>query len=231
MNQYLHQFSNTKLGTPADFWFPSNDRIAPKRSDQIAVGIARDFPNSKFSVSVEAYYKYISNEIGNREGYSFLNLEQINIFNSSNWTEYLVQGKSRAYGAEFLLQKNKGRLNGWIGYTLAWNKNHFPLHNLGEPYPGNTDRRHNISVVGFYEISPKTKFSLAWVYNSAPPLDLPSLKYVSYSTNGSRPVKKEIFSTNGSAMFCAVYLIIALILVLSFSSAKKSRTQMGYWNI
>jgi len=29
-----------------------------------------------------------------------------------------VQGEGKAYGVELLLQENRNRLNGWVGYTL-----------------------------------------------------------------------------------------------------------------
>ena len=31
----------------------------------------------------------------------------------------LVYGVGRAYGAEILIRKNKGKFTGWLGYTLA----------------------------------------------------------------------------------------------------------------
>ena len=45
-----------------------------------------------------------------------------------------VFGKGEAYGAEFFINKTKGKFTGWIGYTLAWTYRTFPDLNNGEKY-------------------------------------------------------------------------------------------------
>ncbi|TAE17470.1 MAG: TonB-dependent receptor, partial [Bacteroidetes bacterium] len=43
MNQYLHLLSNTGAGLPTDLWVQSTDRVKPQQSQQVAIGIAKDF--------------------------------------------------------------------------------------------------------------------------------------------------------------------------------------------
>lgn len=156
MNQYLHLLSNSGIGLPTDLWLPANDRVKPQRSTQLAIGYAHDFPEKGYSFSIESYYKQSKDILAYRPGASFV-LEGIDaLFDPDantdfNWEDQVTTGRSDSYGIEFLLQKPKGRLNGWIGYTLAKIDMNFEELNFGKTFPARYDRRHDISVVGFFD--------------------------------------------------------------------------------
>ncbi len=46
-----------------------------------------------------------------------------------------VFGKGWSYGAEFFINKTKGKLTGWIGYTFPGHGENLPDLNDGEKYP------------------------------------------------------------------------------------------------
>jgi hypothetical protein len=77
-----------------------------------------------------------------------------------------VYGKGRAYGAEFFLKKSKGRMNGWIGYTLSRTERSFDRIEDGRWYPAVYDRTHDISVVVNYKISDKFDIGGVFIYGS-----------------------------------------------------------------
>src|SRR5690606_34509832 len=85
-----------------------------------------------------------------------------------------VFGKGEAYGAEFYINKTKGKFTGWIGYTLAWTYRTFKDLNNGKPYPAKYDRRHDISLVGSYELNEKWTLSGIFVYGSGNAVTLPT---------------------------------------------------------
>lgn len=60
MNQYVHLLSNTGIGLPTDLWVPSTKKIAPQRSQQVALGLAKDFLERNLMLTVEGYYKKLS---------------------------------------------------------------------------------------------------------------------------------------------------------------------------
>ena len=89
----------------------------------------------------------------------------------------MLGGKGRAYGLECCVHKNKGRLTGWISYTLAWSENKIEGINGGRWYTASNDRRHDLAVVGIYQLSPSWELSSVWRYNTGQALTAPSAKY------------------------------------------------------
>jgi hypothetical protein len=167
--QYIHLVSNAGTTLPTDVWVPSTYRVNPQISWQYALGYYRNFRDNMFETSIEVYYKSMRNQIEYREGYTP---------STRDTEEEFVFGKGWSYGAEFYLSKARGRLTGWIGYTLAWTWRRFPALNGGEKFPAKYDRRHDLSVVGTYELNPKWKFSGVFVYATGNATTLPERFYI-----------------------------------------------------
>ncbi|GAB3930760.1 TonB-dependent receptor [Larkinella terrae] len=182
MNQYVHLLSNTGIGLPTDLWVPTTDRIKPQQSEQLAAGFAKDFTKAGslfrgMTLTVEGYYKTMKNIINYREGASFLLIGNPESANEVRWEDNVTAGKGWSYGAEFLLQKKVGRFSGWLGYTLSWTQWQFPELNFGKKFFPRYDRRHDISVVGIYELSPRITLSGTWVYGTGNALTVPLAEY------------------------------------------------------
>jgi hypothetical protein len=158
MQQYINLLTNENIGLPTDLWVPSTARIAPQESQQIAIGTAKTI-REEYEFSVEAYYKTMSNVISYREGANFLGVQNA-------WEDKIVQGKGKAYGLEFFVQKKEGKTTGWIGYTLSWNFRQFDAINSGVEYPFKYDRRHDISVVLSHEFSKKFSITGSWLFGT-----------------------------------------------------------------
>lgn len=109
--QNLHLISNSTSGNPTDLWIPGSNNVKPEIADQIAFGYFRNFKDNTYEFSTEVYYKYLQNQIEYKDGAELR-------FNE-NVESQLLFGTGRAYGIEFSLKKKYGKLNGWIGYTLA----------------------------------------------------------------------------------------------------------------
>ena len=179
MNQYVHMLSNTGLGLPTDLWVPTTDKIAPQQSSQVAFGFAKDLEKPGLALTLEGYYKNMNNIISYKEGSSFISLDGENA-NELNWEDNVTAGKGWSYGAEFMVQKKTGRLSGWVGYTLSWTQWKFPELNFGETFYPRYDRRHDLSVVGIYEISKRITLSGTWVYGTGNALTLPVSRYTTF---------------------------------------------------
>jgi TonB dependent receptor/CarboxypepD_reg-like domain/TonB-dependent Receptor Plug Domain len=157
-NQYLHLVSRSTSTLPTDVWVPSSEVVAPQIGVQYAMGYFRNFDNNMWETSVEVYYKDLQNQIDYPEGY----VQRIN----RNVQEYFVFGKGRAYGIEFFIKKTKGRLNGWVGYTLSKAERQFDAIRNGEWYSTTYDRTHDVVVVASYQLSPKWDLNANWVYQT-----------------------------------------------------------------
>jgi hypothetical protein len=174
MNQYVHLISNTGIGLPTDLWVPTTSRVAPQQSQQVAIGIAKDFADNGLTLTTEAYYKKSDNILGYKEGASFLLIDDgPEGSNAVSWEKNVTAGQGWSYGLELLLQKKLGRFSGWIGYTLSWTQLQFDSINFGKKYYARYDRRHDISVVGIYELSPRITLSGTWVYGTGNAITLP----------------------------------------------------------
>ncbi len=181
MNQYVHLLSNTGTGLPTDLWVPSTDRLPPQQSEQLAAGIAKDFltktgESTGLSLTLEGYAKTMTNLISYREGASSL-LPTGNKAGASRWEDDVTAGRGQSYGTEVLLQKRRGRFSGWAGYTLSWTTWQFAELNNGQPFHPRHDRRHDVSLVGIYELTPRIRVSGTWVYGSGQALTVPVARY------------------------------------------------------
>ncbi|WP_420149096.1 TonB-dependent receptor [Spirosoma sp.] len=182
MNQYIHLLSNTGIGLPTDLWVPTTERIAPQQSRQVAVGLAKDFADNfvlgnGFALTVEGYYKTMQNIINYKEGASFLLIDDPTSTEQVRWEDNVTAGRGWSYGAEVLLQRKTGRLSGWLGYTLSWTQWQFPDLNAGKPFFPRYDRRHDVSLVGIYELSKRITLSGTWVYGTGNALTVPVANY------------------------------------------------------
>jgi hypothetical protein len=166
--QYIHLVSNAGTTLPTDIWVPSTYRVKPQDGILYAAGYFRNFSNNMFETSLEFYYKTMKNQIEYKEGYTP---------DLSDPEESFVFGKGWSYGSELFVNKVKGRLTGWVGYTLSWTWRQFPDLNEGMKYPSKYDRRHDLSVVGIYEISKKWKVSSTFVFGSGNAISLPERFY------------------------------------------------------
>jgi hypothetical protein len=177
MNQFVHLLSNTGIGLPTDLWVPSTENTGPQRSMQVAGGIARDLPELDLGLSLEGYYKWSDDILGYREGASFLLIDDPTDAEDFSWEENITTGQGWSYGAELLIQKKRGRLSGWIGYTLSWTWKQFDELNFGKKYFARYDRRHDLSVVAFYKIRDRITLSGTWVYGTGNAITLPLAEY------------------------------------------------------
>jgi hypothetical protein len=163
--QYYQVASNASTGTPLDLWFPASPNVKPQRSDQYALGYFRDFSNHKIQTSVEVYYKDMRNTIDFKDHPS--------LFLNRKLEGELRFGTSQAWGAEFMVQKPEGKLNGWLSYTWSRSIRIIPEVNEGKAYRAPYEKPHSISLVANYEFTPRFSVGAAWVYATGSPATWP----------------------------------------------------------
>lgn len=176
MNQYVHLLSNTGVGLPTDLWVPATKKIVPQHSEQFAGGFAGYLERPALTVTLEGYYKKMDHILSYKEGASFVNIDGED-FNEVSWQDNVTAGRGWSYGAELLVQKKSGKLSGWAGYTLSWTRWNFPQINFGRTFFPRHDRRHDISIVGIYEVNKRITLSGTWVYGTGNALTLPVSTY------------------------------------------------------
>ncbi len=169
MAQFIHLLTNSGVGLPTDLWVPATSRIRPQQSHQWALGAARTWKQG-YEVSLEGYYKTMSNLIEYKEGASFMNVNR-------DWQDKVATGDGRSYGAELLVQKKQGRTTGWLGYTLSWSNRQFDALNFGRRFPYKYDRRHDIGLAVMHQWKERVEVSFAWVFGTGNTITLPTAIY------------------------------------------------------
>jgi outer membrane receptor protein involved in Fe transport len=168
--QYIHLVSNAGTTLPTDIWVPSTYKVKPQISYLYAAGLFKNFKDNMYETSLELYYKQMENQIEYKEGYTPNTLEDTENF--------FAFGKGWSYGSELFVNKTKGRLTGWVGYTLSWTWRKFAALNFGDRYPAKYDRRNDLSIVAMYDLNKKWKLSAAFVYGSGNAATLPQRFYI-----------------------------------------------------
>ncbi len=167
--QYIHLASNSGTTLPTDLWVPSTYRVQPQKGWQYAAGYFKNWNNNNWEASVEAYYKKMLNQIEYREGYTP---------GLGDPEDDFVFGKGWSYGAEFFLNKAKGRLTGWVGYTLSWTWRQFDGLNGGNKFPAKFDRRHDMSIVAGYRVNDLWKLGGVFVFGTGNAATFPEKFYI-----------------------------------------------------
>jgi len=174
--QYSHLLSTNTTASPVDSWKLSDPNLKPQKAQQVSIGLFKNFDNNTYDFSVESYYKKMKNLLDFKVGADL-------ILNENIETE-LLTGDGKAYGIEFLLKKNKGRLNGWLGYsysrTLIKLDDNFLTNqvNDGNYYAANQDRPHDLNLVSNYRITKRYSVSCNFNYQSGRPVTYPVGKYI-----------------------------------------------------
>jgi hypothetical protein len=122
-----------------------------------------------YEFSLEAYYKDMKKVTDFADNASIL-------LNPNVATEYR-QGDSHSYGLELFVQKKKGKLTGFVSYTLSKTVRNIPGVNADKEFVANYDRRHNLNVVATYDISKRFTFGGTFTYGTGRPITLPGGSY------------------------------------------------------
>ncbi len=171
LRQYIHTLSNTTAISPTDIWKLSDPNIRPQTGYQTALGYYRNFNNNNIETSVEVYYKRMEHYLDYKSGAEL-------VMNKHIETD-VINTRGEAYGAEFMIKKIAGKLNGWISYTYSrtflQQDDRFAGEtiNKGNFYPANFDKPHNVNLIGNYKFSHRLSLSVNGVYSTGRPITLP----------------------------------------------------------
>ncbi len=174
MQQFLQLITNNQSALPTSRWKLSDANIRPQIGDQLSAGYFQNFNANTFEVSGEVYYRAIQDAIDYRDGAKIL-------LNPTPETE-LLQGDGKAYGAEFMVKKNKGFLTGWASY--AYSRSLLLINgpyageqvNNGNWFPANFDKPHQVNIVAIYRPTLAFSASFNFTYSTGRPVTAPYAK-------------------------------------------------------
>lgn len=170
--QYMSEVAVSGIGFPTDFWVPASKNIRPQSAHVFSAGYYSSILSDAYEYSLEGYYRQLDNQLE-------FDGEMLDMVNRVyNMEDHLLSGNGKTYGLELLIKKNKGKLTGWVSYTLGWSRRKFPAINNGNAFPAKHDRRHDLSVVGNYRINNKWDCSAVFVYATGNAFTMPVAFYL-----------------------------------------------------
>lgn len=175
MRQNIHMLSNTASVSPTDTWKLSDANIAPQNGWQAAFGIYGNSMGNKVELSLEGYYKSMSNYLDYKSS-AILNMNE-------NIEQDVLTTNGKAYGIEIMAKKPLGKLNGWVSYTYSrtflkesGKKDVYNI-NDGNWYPAAYDKPHDFKIIGNYKFTQRYSLSLNLDYSSGRPVTIPISRY------------------------------------------------------
>lgn len=190
LSQNVHLLTTSGTGIPYDLWLPATSTARPSNATHITTGFNTSLFKQKYPFSFQLYYKSMDNLIMYKEGASIAH-------SALDWEQVIeTGGRGKAYGAEWMIEKNTGKLNGWISYTLSKTDRQFDNINNGKAFPFVYDNRHIINISAVYYLCEQITLSASWNFKSGNAITLASGKYY-YDTDTTMMYPDQIHYYSG----------------------------------
>lgn len=219
--QFIHTLSNATTPAPNDSWKLSDNNIKPQASEQVSLGYYHNSSNQKYTASAEGFYKRQENLLDFKTGASLVLNPRVE--------QEVIQGLGKSYGIELFLQKNIGKLNGWLSYTFSRSLLQLESEfknleiNNGAYFPSNFDKPHDFSGVLNYQFSKRFSFSANLIYQTGRPITFP---IGNYQFNGS----EYVLYSDRNAFRIPDYYRLDLGINLE-GNHRKNKTFNGFWSL
>ena len=175
MNQYIHLISNTSSISPMDAWRLASVDLKPQKGWQAAAGLYWTVLDNTVDLSVETYYKRVAHSLDYKSGAVLIMNEHL--------SDDLVETYGKAYGVEFMVKKNLGKLSGWLSYTYSrsmlreMEDRGVETINGGQWYNAPHDKPHDFKLVGNYKFTHRYSLSVNVDYSTGRPVTIPVAVY------------------------------------------------------
>ncbi len=164
--QYIHQIGTNNPGLPRELWVPAIRGVRPLESDQSAVSI--DYaPMPELSLSIGGYLTKLRGLT--RFSNDFIGGD------FTDWRANVRSGRGRSRGLEFQLRLEVPKWSTDLSYTWAKSTRRFemPLSGLGPEERARLDRRHAVTMLNEYRLSPRWSFAATLRAGSGLPARVP----------------------------------------------------------
>ena len=174
--------------------------IKPQSAHGVSLMIRQSLLHNRYTITLEAYNRYVSEQTEySGDIYSYLDADY-------SLSDLLHMGKGHNYGISLLLTKNKGRIRGWICYTLSRAQRTYNTSYLNGTFPSSHDRTHELNAVITTSLGKRWDVGLTLVYATGTPFTAPKHYYLlgqrlmaefaEHNANRLRPVFRTDISIN-----------------------------------
>ena len=174
--QYVSRITNEDvLEGSRDFWMLADKEVETGFAEHWISGFTLE--NTDYLLDFESYYKDLDGvvEYTRRASYNREILAQLQENEIAPGTAFF-QGSGMSKGIDILAQKKRGKLTGWIGYSLTRVRYEVPGLNSGKRYPASHDRTHEINLVAKLTLG-QWDIAGTWVFASGKAYSAPESQY------------------------------------------------------
>ncbi len=162
-HQYLFQTGFTSSGLPTEFWFSADRLRRPQYSYNASLQGECWILNKEYRLSAELYFKSLKHQIENTG-----NVFDI-LYSSYSFDGSLLYGKGCNYGFNFLIEKRRGKLTGWLSYFYGRARRKYNDGQYVGWFPANHERVHEMNAVGTYRLGKRWSLGATFVAASGTP--------------------------------------------------------------
>lgn len=157
-------YHEDRFGRTFEFLSLAADQGFPvASSEQFMLGA--NIKSNGWEFDVEMYRKYTDGIIE----HALISNGRERLERPTQRTEFrFFKGDRLTRGIDFLLKKTVSSYQGWIAYTLSKTTLSFPAIAMGDPFPSQDDRRHQLKWVNQYRYK-DWDFSLNYIFSSGTP--------------------------------------------------------------
>lgn len=176
-------------------WFNVDDTVDPGISDNFVLGweTTQKLFDEDYTFSIEGYYKNMKN----LQTWDETRATGDDVIENMRIADYFISGDAEAYGVEFYLKKNYGKLNGNISYTYGQVEKTAEFNGIKKTFPAYWDVNHSLKSSLSYNFSKKFSLGSTFTYTSG----LPYSEVIGFQTivleNGDEVVREIHGERNG----------------------------------
>ena len=170
-SQNQHNINLISTGLPTDFYIPASSRFKPEYALSASLGYKGSFLNDKYILSAEVYFKQLYNSLECNVSVPDL------LYNSAVYTDFVYAGEGQNYGLDITFQKAKGRLSGYLTYSLGWAKRLIPEIS-DKPFDSSHSRRHQLVATATYHFNTAWSVGAVFTLATGTPYTQPEYAYM-----------------------------------------------------
>ncbi len=162
-HQYMYKTGFSDIGLPTEFWLSTNAKHPPQYAYHGMASAETYFCDRTYRLSADLYYKRLYHQVeytGNVLDF---------LYSEYNLESMLTNGDGYNYGASLMLEKRKGKVTGWMSYSLGRAIRRFPNSPYTGTYPARHERIHELNVVAVYKPTKRWSVGATFVAASGTP--------------------------------------------------------------
>lgn len=166
-NQFNHSVMSYVSEIQSEAWVAATRQMPPQHADQWSVGYFFADDSRSLNISVEAYYKTMSDLLLHRS---------LKVFDGGDLSKSVsTGGDGRAYGLELMATKDFSHgVSANVSYTLSKSERKFSGTNGGAWFPFMFDRRHQLTLVCMWQGASGWSASATFNLSTGTPFTMPA---------------------------------------------------------